>query len=88
MLDRKGRWRAAKGIEGRQLKLGSPWEVSKGCSALIDKVTGSTEAHDTRATQRLLWEVRRVEVQSNKTISTLLDLTNLLIVSIYDISSF
>ena len=29
-----------------------------------------------------------VEVQSNKTISTLLDLTNLLLVSIYDISSF
>ena len=29
-----------------------------------------------------------VEVRSNKTISTLLDLTNLLLVSIYDISSF
>ena len=65
MLDSKGRRRAAKGIEGRQLKLGSPWEESKGYSAQIDKVTGSTEAHDTsggdgeKATQRLLREVRR-----------------------------
>ena len=39
-LDRKGKRRAAEGIEGRQLRLVSPWEVSIGCPALITSLAG------------------------------------------------
>ena len=39
-LDRKGRRRATKGREGRQLRLISPWEMSIGCPAQIRSMAG------------------------------------------------